>query len=217
MSLIKILEYGLGKDNSTLNLIISIPKGSYLKSFHIATSADIKSNNVKVHDVFSKVKENLLTESDKNTFINMFKLLETRYEDTPSKTVEVYELRDNFYWDGNIGITVDKDDLTFITMQLHFDSSSDYEVSTKCGEDSTIEVLPVYDGLALKLKALQQAKCFCNCGGHYGINRDFIDTILAIKCFDLAIQTQDYNYAAKLWNSFNMLNNKLNSCNCHVK
>ena len=217
MSLIKILEYGLGNDNSSLNLIISIPKGSYLKSFYIATNTEIKNNNIKVHDVFSKVKETMRIEGDKSTFISMFKLLETRYEDIPSKAVEIYELRNDFLWDDNIGISLDKDNLTFITMQLYFDPSYGYTISTECGEDSTIEVLPIYDGLSLKLKALQQAKCFCNCGEHYRSNKNFIDTILAIKCFDLAIETQDYNYAAKLWNSFNINNKKqLNNSNCHV-
>ena len=211
MGLIKVLEYGFGSDGKTLNFTISVPNKCYINHFYIATNSDVlKYKTTNVIDVFQEVKKVFPDYSDKQIFDMMFLYKEQIHSDNSKKTLDVYQLKDNFIWNTNVGITVDSSKLYFITLQLYVNPETTYQILPICGEDTNILVHPIYNDLNLKLDVLKYAKINHNC--NCSINREFIDKLLQIKAFDLAINLCDYIFAAELWEK--LYKNKTNKSNC---
>jgi hypothetical protein len=91
MNIINVLEYSLSIDN-TLNFIVNIPRGTYIKEFYIADSKDILDNKgVKVIDVYNEAKKHL--PSNYSAF-SVFNTLFTRILRTTD--YDTYTLNANF-------------------------------------------------------------------------------------------------------------------------
>lgn len=216
MSLIKIIEYGYGVDDKTLSLKIAIPRGSHIKDLYFASSADIlKYNSPKVEHIFEKVSDWYDTNNSKDTFLKMFTYVKTLYSDRADIAMDVYELKDDFYWGANIGIPIDKQGLNFITLELQFNPNEGFVIPPHCGFDNSCLVYPIYNCLGLKLKALDFYKGGCECE----FNREFVDKILQIKAIETALEVKDFIYASKLWGEFNnsKISNIVKNCNCYAQ
>lgn len=227
MGLAQVKKYGYGIDGKTLDLVIAVPKGTYLKGFWIANQNDIQADNsTRVGIEYISAIKNLLQNIDTVTAFNkLFKYIgdftckDTGYE------YDLYQLNQDFSWASvnkvGIGINVSQNDLNFITMEIGYPADNTpygitqrYKDSNDCGSDNIVTVFPLYNLLAIRLRALSYAKFIdCSCE----IPADFIDKILQIKAIELANLSQDYYKASVYWNKFykgkNIVTNK--RCDCH--
>ena len=214
MSLIKVLEYGYGADGKTLKLIISVPNKCYIKGLYLENSTNvIKTNSTKSVNIIKVIQNNYLYSTDKLAFDKVFSFVESRYTSDPSKAVDIYELKDNFIWGTNMGITLNRQDLYFLTMELYFDSSSTYVIPESCGEDNSVLVFPIYNCLALKLNSLKHAKQHQGCDS-CTLNKEFIDSVLQVNALELALSCGDFLFASKLWNKMHYTES-VNTSKCH--
>lgn len=214
MPLINIQNFGWGLDGKTFELTIAIPADCYLDRFYVATQDDIGPDNSteKGTDYFCKLREYYKTDDPKVIFSILFSKVETILIN--SHTFDVYKLNNPLVGKG-IYIGMTPNDLTFITMHLNTKNLEHALItSAECGEDNTIRVLPVYNALMIKLRALSFAKFIdCSCD----IPSDFIDKILQLKALELALCSNEYYKAATYWIKFykgkNIVTNK--RCGCH--
>lgn len=227
MGLAQVKKAGYGMDGKTLDFVIAVPKGSYLKHFWIANQNDISADNstrvgTEYIQAVRNTQKNMTAEK---AFHKLFEGIgEMTCKDT-GNTYDLYRLNQMCEWISGtsvgIGIRVSQNDLNFITMEVAFPSSdspygitSSFKISDKCGEDNVITIFPLYNLLAIRLRALSYAQFLgCSCE----MPRDFIDKILQIKAIELANQSTEYFKAATYWNKFykgkNIVTNK--RCNCH--
>lgn len=208
MSLIKVIEFGYGIDNKTLDLKILIPESSELESLRIATQDDV------TEDVnFSVIGKEYIPRI--YSFESIFKRVES--EDTVIDGVNyvAYKTRTDSEDVGANTIPVDRKDLTFITMRLKDDSVSiDTILACDCGEDNMTIVFPMFDIVPLKIAALNTYKAEIS---RCDISKGFLDKILQIRAIELAICLKDYVKAAEYWRMFYKFNIPMShkSCGCH--
>ena len=217
MGLAIVKNFGYGMDGKTLDLTIAIPKGSYLKHFWIANQNDIQDNNsTKVGLDYIKAIQNMYKSIDtENAFKKLFEYLGDYTCKETGNIYDLYKLNQDCMWSTDksvgIGVKVSQNDLTFITMEVYLSNQeASFKVSTQCGEDNTVTIFPLYNLLAIRLKALSYAQ-FLN--GTCTLPADFIDKILQIKAIELATLSEDYYKASTYWNKFYKGTNK--RCNCH--
>lgn len=221
MGLAQVKKFGYGLDGKTLELVIAIPQGSYLKHFWIANQNDIQADNsTRVGREYIKAVQNTNKDMDKETaFKKLFNYIGNFTCKDTGNIYDLYSLNQDCIWMDDksvgIGIKVSQNDLTFITMEVNLllDNTS-FKVPPRCSEDNVITVFPLYNLLAIRLRALSYAQFLgCSCE----MPKDFIDKILQIKAIELATQSTEYFKAATYWNKFykgkNIVTNK--RCNCH--
>lgn len=233
MGLAQVKKFGYGMDGKTLDLVIALPKGSYLKHFWIANQNDIHADNsTRVGIEYIQAVRNVggVNMSTRAAFGRLFTYKGDFTCKETGNTYALYELNQMCAWDAKeqqasgVGIRVSQNDLNFITMECSFASDDKtpaygqvpdtFKVPTECGEDNVITVFPMYNLLAIRLRALSYAKFIgCSCE----MPRDFIDKILQIKAIELANQSTEYYKASMYWNKFykgkNIVTNK--RCDCH--
>lgn len=220
MGLAQVRKFGYGIDGKTLDLVIAIPKGSCLKHFWVANQNDIYADNsTRVGIEYIKAVQNTEENMDKPTaFHKLFEWIGDFTCKDSGNVYDLYRLNQMCMWTSDsksgIGIRVSQNDLTFITMDVDPATHTGFKYSECCGEDNTITVFPLYNLLALRLKALSYAQ-FINCSCE--VPADFIDKILQIKAIELANLSNEYYKAATYWNKFykgkNIVTNK--RCGCH--
>lgn len=214
-------------DGKTLDLLIAVPKDTYLKHFWVANQNDIHADNstrvgIEYIDAIKSREKNM---SRRAAFGKLFEYVEDFTCKDTGNVYNIYRLRPDCAWvtQGRvgIGIPVSQNDLTYITMEVALSSredpygiTKDFKYSDKCGEDSVITVFPLYNLLAVRLRALSYAQFLgCSCE----MPADFIDKLLQIKAIELANLSQEYYKASVYWNKFykgkNIVTNK--RCACH--
>lgn len=230
MGLAQVKKFGYGMDGKTLDLVVAVPKGTYLKHFWIANQNDIQADNsTRVGIEYIKAVQSTQKNMDQETaFKKLFEYIgDFTCKDT-GNTYDLYRLNQNCGWVDDkavgIGVRVSQNDLTFITMEVGFPSGGDtpygygkkspFKFSMECGEDNVITVFPLYNLLAIRLRALSYAQ-FLNCACE--MPADFIDKLLQIKAIQLANLSNEYYKASVYWNKFykgkNIVTNK--RCACH--
>lgn len=230
MGLAQVKNYSYGIDGKTLDLTIAIPTGSYLRHFWIANQNDIQADNSTKAGI-EYIEAIRSTEPDMDAEKAFKKLFRYIGDFTCKETGNKYDLYQlNPSSDTRIptpngvstGIGISQNDLTFITMEVSYQNdytpygvTQKYQASNKNESGEDITVFPMYNLLAIRLRALSYAK-FINCSCE--MPRDFIDKILQIKAIELANSGQDYYKASVYWNKFykgkNIVTNK--RCDCHV-
>lgn len=198
MSVIKILEYGLGDDGKTLELKIAVPHGYLLEHMCITTSdVYLKTNSFTELNIMEVIADDYDLPTLEDTFDTLFSFVES------NATEDIYVLKNDFTIFDKTGLQLDNTKLTF----LHFKMQDTY-----VGEGNTL-VLPIYDSTALKLDALNYVDLLKNCK-YCSVNKEFKDRLLQINALELALSSNEYKFASQIWEAiqYTKPNNK---CSCN--
>lgn len=205
MSLIKLKDIGFGLNGNTLDLVIAIPKDTYLDKFRVYTQKDIANKEKDCSDLGIDYIHNLVQTgfSYKEAFHKVFgkKPIAQYTEEHTQEDYDVYSLAN-----GEYTIKALQEDMTIVSMEL-------FEPNAESCCDINVTV-PLYNIITMKLKALEFAKTIKdNCE----IPRIFMDKLLQIKAIELALCCGDYCEAAKYWKMFygSKGSTTIKKCGCH--
>lgn len=162
MELIHINEYGYGFDGKTLDLEIAIPKDSYLENFWVVSQTEVNEDSTTETGI-DILKHVVHTKSREEAFHKAFSYIGDITDKDNGNIYNIYKLKsDVLYHKGDdvvSGITISKEDLTFVTMRLNISKvDKNFKLPRTCGEDGTVVVLPVYDACAVRLKAFSSVE-----------------------------------------------------------
>lgn len=197
MELIKVNEWGYGIDGKTLDLLISIPKGSFLKRFWVANQDDVEKYNCTKTgiDYIAEVQKFNDNFTYQDAFLKLFKNV-GEYT-LNGNCFELYRLiAINEY----VIVKVSQEDLVFVTMELYPVLPKGFKISSECGKDNSVIILPLYNECLLRLKALNEMDFIEDCSN---LSNEFVNKILLTKAIELSLKCGKYCKAANFWNKLN--------------
>lgn len=224
MDLIKIIDSAIVPSPTNellLDLVITIPKGSYIEHMYIINSKDVTTEGDLTDNNFDIVTGLLdagLCESVEDFHSQAFDKISST-----SDGYDTYRFK-HLTWlnnngDSDAGIII-KDDMVFVTLQI--DTSTEAKYKANCSESKI--TIPVYNRTRMLVDIANLGRLIGGCDPCRDIPESFVKTIMEFRAFETAIEIKDWLLVKRLYNDiYNTSISKssisyslTHKCNCNV-
>lgn len=225
MDLIKIIDSAIvpsPNNELLLDLVFTIPKGSYIEhmyivdSVNVTTEGDLTDSNF---DIVTGLLDAGLCESIGDFHNQAFAKISST-----SDGYDTYRFNKYFTWLNNNGdwgeAIIIKDDIVFVTLQI--DTSTEAKYKADCSESKV--TIPVYNRTRMLVDIADLGRLIGGCDPCKDIPESFVKTIMEFRAFETAVEIKDWLMVKRLYNDiYNTSISKSSisysltrKCNCNV-
>lgn len=224
MDLIKIIDSAIVPSPTNellLDLVFTIPKGSYIEHMYIVDDVDVTTEDDLTDSNFDIVTGLLdagLCESVGDFNSQAFDKISST-----SDGYDTYRFK-HLIWltnngDAGAGIII-KDDIVFVTLQI--DTSTEAKYKASCSESKI--TIPVYNRTRMLVDIADLGRLIGGCDPCKDIPESFVKTIMEFRAFETAVEIKDWLLVKRLYNDiYNTSISKssisyslTHKCNCNV-